>query len=251
MSGLCGWFSSAPGALPISQMAAPLCRFDQSALQVGEHGAGALALAAGPGGGSMLLEDGLLVAAWGERAETLARLWRSHGAKACSALSGSFVFAILDERRGEALLAVDRSGGRPLFYQPVGRTLIFATSAEALVQHSGAGREIDPQALYDYLYFHSVPAPAAIYKGQRRLLPGQFLHLQDGRLKKERYWKLEFHEAGVAGGPEAKQELIATLRGAGEAALGGQQGGVLLSGGQRSAAIAALLPGTPVRTYAV
>jgi asparagine synthase (glutamine-hydrolysing) len=251
VSGLCGWFSPEPAALPISQMAAPLCRFDRAALQVGEHGSGALALVAHPGGGSMLLEDGLLVAAWGERAETLARLWRSHGAKACSALSGSFVFAILDERSGEALLAVDRSGARQLFYQPVGRTLIFATSAEALVQHPGAGREIDPQALYDYLYFHSVPAPAAIYKGQRRLLPGEFLHFHGGRLQKERYWKIQFDEAGVPGGPTPKQELLDTLHSAGEAALGEQQGGVLLSGGQASAAIAALLAAAPVRTYAV
>lgn len=254
MSGLCGWFSPEPGALPISQMAAPLCRFDQAALQVGEHGCGALALAARPGSASMLLEDGLLVAACGERAETLARLWRSDGARACSALAGSFVFAILDERRGEALLAVDRTAGRPLFYQLVGRTLIFASSAEALVQHPGAGREIDPQALYDYLYFHSVPAPAATYKGQRRLLPGEFLHFQGGRLQRARYWQLQFDEAGAPRGAPAKQELLDTLRGASEAALGQQQGGVLLSGGQGSAAIAALLAGAggaALRTYSV
>ena len=185
---------------------------NHAALQVGEHGCGALTLAALPGG---------------------------------------FVFAILDERRGEALLAVDRSGGRPLFYQPVGRTLIFATSAEALVQHPGAGREIDPQVLYDYLYVHGVPAPAAIYNGQRRLLPGEFLHFQGGRLQKERYWKIHFHEAGVAGGLESKRELLDTLRDASEAALGGQRGGVLLSGGPGSAAIAALPADAPVRSYAV
>jgi asparagine synthase (glutamine-hydrolysing) len=64
-----------------------------------------------------------------------------------------------------------------------------------------------------------VPAPAAIYKGQRRLLPGEFLHFQGGRLQKERYWKIEFHEAGVAGGLEPKRELLDTLRDASEAAL--------------------------------
>ncbi|MDB5935876.1 MAG: Asparagine synthase [Massilia sp.] len=254
MSGLCGWFSHDPAALPIEQMAAPLCRFDQAALRVGEHGAGMLALAAGIGDGSMLHEDGLLVAAWGEPADTVARLWRSHGAKACSALSGSFVFALLDERRDEALLAVDRSGARPLYYQQVGRTLVFATSAEALVQHPGAGREIDPQALYNYLYFHGVPAPASIYKGQRRLLAGESLHLQGGRLSRARYWKLQFHETLPAGGPDLKQELVDTVRSASAAESSHAQGGVLLSGGLASAAVAALLAGAgdaPVRTYSV
>lgn len=164
MSGLCGWFSHDPGALPIEQMAAPLCRFDRAPLRVGAHGAGALALAADAASASFLHDDALLVASWGEPAETVARLWRSHGPKACSALSGSFVFAVLDEKRDEAYMAVDRSGSRSLFYQQVGRTLVFASSAEALVQHPGAGREIDPQALYNYVYFHGVPAPASITK---------------------------------------------------------------------------------------
>ncbi|MDL2356422.1 MAG: hypothetical protein QFF03_14310 [Pseudomonadota bacterium] len=74
MSGLCGWFSHEPAAVPIDQMAAPLYRFGAPPLQVGEHGAGALALAVGAGNGSLLHEEGLLVAVWGERAETVARL---------------------------------------------------------------------------------------------------------------------------------------------------------------------------------
>jgi asparagine synthase (glutamine-hydrolysing) len=253
MSGLCGWFSHDPGGLPIVQMAAPLCRFDRLALRVGEHGAGALALAAGAGSGSMLHEDGLLVAVWGERADTLARLWRSHGPKACAALSGSFAFAILDERRDEALLAVDRTAARPLFYQQVGRTLVFASSVDALVLHPGAGREIDPQALYNYLYFHGVPAPAAIYKGQKRLLPGEYLHFQGGRLQRARYWKMQFHEHQAGGAAELKQEFLDTLRSAAQDTLNEHLGGVLLSGGQGSAAIAATLAGggAPLRTYAV
>jgi asparagine synthase (glutamine-hydrolysing) len=253
MSGLCGWFSHEPGALPISQMAAPLCRFDQLPLRVAEHGAGAVALAAAPGNGSILHEEGLIVAIWGERAETLARLWRSHGAKACAALSGSFAFAILDETRDEALLAVDRSAGRALFYQQVGRSLLFATSAEALVQHPGAGREVDPQALYNYLYFHDVPAPAAIYKGQRRLLAGEFLHFQGGRLQRARYWKMQFHESRELIAPDLKPEFLDTLRSATEDALTQHAGGVLLSGGQGSGSIAALLArgGARVRTYTI
>jgi asparagine synthase (glutamine-hydrolysing) len=253
VSGLCGWFSHEPGALPITQMAAPLCRFDQLPLRVAEHGAGAVALAAAPGNGSILHEDGLLVAAWGERAETVARLWRSHGAKACAALSGSFAFAILDEQCDEALLAVDRSATRALFYQQVGRSLLFATSADALVRHPGAGREIDPQALYNYLYFHDVPAPAAIYKGQRRLLAGEFLHFHGGRLQRGRYWKSQFHECQEQSAPELRPEFLDTLRSAADDALSQHAGGVLLSGGQGSAAIAALLAGrgAPVRTYTV
>jgi asparagine synthase (glutamine-hydrolysing) len=199
--GLRGFLTSRRAAAhPDGGAAVPL---RPAAAAVGEHGAGAVALAAAPAT-QHPAEEGLLVAVWGERADTLARLWRSYGAKACAALSGSFAFAILDEQRDEALLAVDRSGGRPLFYQQVGRSLLFATSAEALVQHPGAGREIDPQALYDYLNFHDVPAPGAVYKGQRRLLAGEFLHFQGGRLQRGRYWKMQFHENQQLSAPDLK-----------------------------------------------
>lgn len=252
MSGLCGWFSPGPGALPIGEMGAVLCRDRAQELVTAEHGVGALAMASDAGGASLLREDGLLVAMWGERADTLARLWRSHGAKACAALSGSFAFAILDERRGEALLAVDRTGARPLYYQQLGSTLAFASSADALARHPGAGHEIDPQALYNYLYFHGVPAPASIYKGQRRLMPGESLHMCGARLTRTRYWKLRFDESAGAGGPALQQELLDTVRSASADAQGGDGGGVLLSGGRASAAIAALLSGAgQLRTYSV
>lgn len=119
MSGLCGWFSREPGALPIADMAAPLRGPGKAPARCASHAMGAAALVGGHG---LYHEDGLLIAHWGERPDTLARLWRTHGAKACAALSGHFAFAILDERRAEALLAVDRCASRPLYYQMVGRT---------------------------------------------------------------------------------------------------------------------------------
>jgi asparagine synthase (glutamine-hydrolysing) len=241
MSGLCGWFSREPGALPLAQMATPLCRFEPGALRTAAHSAGAVALAGGLERTGLYHEDGLLIAHCGERVDALARLWRTHGPKACAALSGHFSFAILDERRGEALLAVDRCATQPLFYQLVGRTLVFASSADALALHPGSGHELDPQALYNYLYFHAAPGPGTMYRGQRRLAPGEYVHLHGGRLERARYWRLRFTEHGEGALPELRAELAATVRSAVEASIGQQQSGVLLSGGSASAALAGLV----------
>ncbi|MCS0608053.1 asparagine synthase-related protein [Massilia solisilvae] len=253
MSGLCGWFSREPAALPIAQMAAPLCRFDQAPLRTAAHGMGAVALAGGLDCASLYHEDGLLIAHWGERVDALARLWRAHGVKACAALSGQFAFALIDERRGEALLAVDRAASRPLYYQLVGHTLVFASSTDAMVLHPGAGREVDPQALYNYLYFHAVPG--SIYKGQRRLAPGEYVHLRAGRLERTRYWRLRFHERQPAtNSPVLASELLDTIRGAVECCVGQQRTGVMLGGGPASTALGALLAnasGQRVPTFAV
>ncbi len=240
MSGLCGWFSREPSALPIAQMAAPLTRFSQAPLRTGAHSLGAVALAGGLDAGSLYHEDGLLIAHWGERADAVARLWRAHGAKACAALSGQFAFALIDERRGEALLAVDRCATRPLYYQLVGHTLVFASSLDAFVLHPGAGREVDPQALYNYLYFHAVPG--SIYHGHKRLAPGEFIHIHaSGRLERARYWRLRFQERQAAARQQLERELVETAKGAVEACLGQQRAGVMLGGGPASAALAAIV----------
>ncbi|MEO7497675.1 MAG: asparagine synthase-related protein [Massilia sp.] len=254
MSGLCGWFSHEPAALPIAQMGAPLCRLDRVPLRCGEHAAGALALAAQPDSGSLLHEDGLLLAIWGGRAASLARLWRSHGANACVAFGGHFAFAILDQQRDEMLIAVDRYATRPMFYQQIGRSIVFASSAEALVEHPGVGREIDPQALYQYLYFQNLGGSAAIYRGVRRLLPGEFVHLQSGRPLRGRYWKMQFHEAQALPRAELENELCDTLRTAVHDAVGQRPAGVLLGGGIGSAALASLMAATaesPLHSFTV
>lgn len=240
MSGLCGWFSREPSALPIAQMAAPLTRFSQAPLRTGAHSLGAVALAGGLDAGSLYHEDGLLIAHWGERVDALARLWRAHGAKACAALSGQFAFALVDERRGETLLAVDRCATRPLYYQLVGHTLVFASSLDAFVLHPGTGREVDPQAIYNYLYFHAVPG--SIYHGHKRLAPGEYIHIHaSGRLERTRYWRLRFQERQTTVRPEIGHELVETAKGAVEACLGQQRTGVMLGGGPASAALAAMV----------
>ncbi|MGZ5198517.1 MAG: asparagine synthase-related protein [Telluria sp.] len=240
MSGLCGWCSREPSGLPIGRMATPLCRLNQAPLRTGAHSLGAVALAGGLDAGSLYHEDGLLIAHWGERVDALARMWRAHGAQACAALSGQFAFALIDERRGEALLAVDRCATRPLYYQQVGHTLVFASSADALLLHPGASREVDPQALYNYLYFHAVPGSA--YRGHKRLAPGEYVHFHtSGRLERTRYWRLRFQERHPAILPELKGELVDTAKCAVESSIGQQQTGVMLGGGPSSAALAALL----------
>jgi asparagine synthase (glutamine-hydrolysing) len=118
---------------------------------------------------------------------------------------------------------------------------VFASSTDALALHPGAGRDTDPQALYNYLHFGAVPGPQAIYKGQRRLAPGEFLHLHGGRVDRGRYWRLRFHEHEPGGLPELRSELLATLNSAVESSLGQQKAAVMLGGGARSAALAALL----------
>ncbi|KQQ97406.1 asparagine synthase-related protein [Massilia sp. Leaf139] len=248
--GFCGWFSREPAALPLADMAAPFA--GGRPLRSAAHSLGCAALAAGAGAASLYHHDGLLIACFGIDAEVLARLWRTQGARACAALSGHFAFALLDERRAEALLAVDRCATRPLFYQMAGRSLVFATSSEALARHPGSGRELDPQALFDYLYLHAVHGPRTLFAGQRRLAPGECLHLHGGRVERIRYWRMRYTEHALDPAPHTG--LLDALSCALDPERSPAPAGVMLTGGAAGSLLATLLQRgaeVPLHTYAV
>jgi asparagine synthase (glutamine-hydrolysing) len=141
-----------------------------------------------------------------------------------------------------------------LSYQIAGECLIFASSADALVQHPLAPTEIDPQGIYNYVYFHMVPSPGTIYKGQRRLLPGEYLVFKMGRAEARKYWHMEFQENEKGDFYSMKREFLQVLRSSVAGARGGQKVGAFLSGGTDSSTIAGILgqvSGEPAHTYSI
>ncbi len=268
MSGLCGWFGHGAGVgengALLEAMAAPLARFDHSEVQPLVGARSAAALAGAPGRRHVYQEAGLIVALWGDArlgaepgaalARALAAAWRAAPEQLCAGLNGAFSLCILDEAQGTALLAIDRMGSYPLLWQLAGETLVFGSSADAIVRHPRTPAAIDAQGLFNYVYFHMVPSPGTVYQGQQRLLPGHYLHYQQGRVSTHSYWRMQFQEQGQAGFAELKEQFIALLRQSVRAAADGQQVGAFLSGGTDSSTIAGILcqvAGVPARTFSI
>ncbi len=255
MSGICGWFSTDVAALPIDTMAAPLMQFDQSTLLSATGRCGTVAVASLSTVAGIERGDGVMLALWASTpGPSLLPLWRKHGPAMCAHLHGAFTLVVIDEHKEEALLAIDRSGVHSLCYQQQGRSLIFASSSDALIRHPCVSRQIDHQAIYDYLYFHMVPAPGSIYREQQRLLPGEYVYLRRGRVTRERYWRPQFDEGGKLPFAQLSNEFLTTMQGAVRAASSGQEVGAFLSGGTDSSTITAMLreaSGKPPRTYSI
>ncbi|QBE63614.1 asparagine synthetase B family protein [Pseudoduganella lutea] len=268
MSGICGWIGhGAQDRDLIGRMAAPLARFDDSAVHQAEGSRSAAAVA---GAGDVHRQDGLLIALWGHpvlRDPALAQQAGTRGTaavlaaqrhlgaeKLCGLLGGAFALCILDERAGEAILAIDRLGVHPLTWQLAGEALLFASSADALIRHPLARRDIDPQGIYNYVYFHMVPAPGTVYKDQQRLLPGHFLHYRQGRVETRPYWQMAFQEDGRRSFDDLKEEFLAQLKNGVREASAGAKVGAFLSGGTDSSTIAGMLcdvGGAPAETYSI
>src|SRR5882672_1561669 len=272
MSGLCGWFHSghASRASPevIAEMAAQLSRFDASKVHSASTGFGAVA-AAGANAG-VFQDDERLVVVWGHARFTdagLAALAQRHGvARALAqgyarkgigvltALSGACALAVLEARGGDAVLAIDRMGTRPLCYCVVAGTLVFGSTLDAISAFPGSAAEVNRQAIYDYVYFHMVPGPHTIRAGHHRLLPGSSLIWRNGELETSPYWEMRYVENEKRPMSELKKDFLAALR---EGVRGAAQDGTVgafLSGGTDSSTIAGVLgevTGKPTRTYSI
>ncbi|MDH3314165.1 MAG: asparagine synthase C-terminal domain-containing protein [Betaproteobacteria bacterium] len=272
MSGLCGWFdpkrSGPADPQVIEAMAAPLNRFDGSAVRSASAGFGAVA-AAGTDL-DIFQDDHQLVAVWGRArfsdadlgalaqrdgmARAIAQGYARKGADVLTALAGTFALAILDGRGGEAVLAIDRMGTRPLCYCVAVGTLVFGSTLDSISAFPGSTAEIDQQAIYDYVYFHMVPGPRTIHVGRHRLLPGTFLLWRNGKAETRSYWEMRFAEDERPSFPELKKEFLTLLREGVREAAQGDTVGTFLSGGTDSSTLAGMLgevTGKPARTYSI
>jgi asparagine synthase (glutamine-hydrolysing) len=167
--------------------------------------------------------------------------FRARGTDALQELQGSFALAVLQADPPQALLAIDRMGIEALCYALAGERLAFGTRADVVAQLRGVPPEIDPQAVYDYLFFHMVPAPETIFRGVSKLLPGHSACWSEGRLRVEPYWRMKYVDRRAV--PE--EQLIARFRQAIEAGVqrqaDGEGIGAFLSGGTDSTTVAGTL----------
>ncbi len=125
-------------------------------------------------------------------AVAVAHGWVRFGEKLPTLMRGNFAFAVLEPLKKQACLVLDRVGAERLCYAKHGGQLVFGSSVQSVAAHPTVGRVIDPQAIYDYLYFHTIPAPRSLYQGVHKLLPGQIVTLKDGQISTDFYWQADY-----------------------------------------------------------
>ena len=95
-------------------------------------------------------------------------------------LVGMFAFAVWDRHTRTLTLARDRIGIKPLYWTYTNGLFLFASDIKGLRAHNGWTRAIDRESLGAYMRWGHVPAPYSIYRGVRKLLPGELLVLTHG-----------------------------------------------------------------------
>ena len=160
--------------------------------------------------------------------EVIVHLYKERGENCFQYLRGMFAVAIWDAERRQLVLARDRVGKKPLYYSYDGSRLVFASELKGLLVVPGIPRDLDLEALSDYLALRYVPAPKSIFRSIRKIRPGHYLVISPMGIRETEYWDLSFspisdmaeeewigrlseEEFSVTGPPERRKAQIAGM----------------------------------------
>lgn len=120
--------------------------------------------------------------------ETILPLYLADGPAAVEQLDGMFGLAIWDQRTKTLLLARDRAGEKPLFYTKVPGEVLFASELQCLLRHPDVSRELDREAIAEYLALGYIPEPHTAFRAIRRVPAGAYMLFRGDSEETVRYW---------------------------------------------------------------
>jgi asparagine synthase (glutamine-hydrolysing) len=130
-------------------------------------------------------------------------------------LRGMFAIVIWDSKKETLYLIRDRIGIKPLYYTIVENEFYFASEIKALLVNKKIKREIDYEAVYDYLSFLVSPAPKTLFKQIFKLPAGHYIEVKQGNVSEPiEYWdvfdnNVDLNKVNIK---DIKQELLCKFK---------------------------------------
>jgi asparagine synthase (glutamine-hydrolysing) len=178
--------------------------------------------------------------------EVLVHAYEEYGEAFLGRLRGMFALALWDARRRRLLAARDRAGEKPLYYTLTPQGLRLASEIKALLSRPEVDREMDLEALDQFLTYEYIIAPRTIFRAIRKLPAAHYLLYSDGEVTVQRYWDAADVQPRAWSDGEAAEAVRETLgRAVRSQMMSDVPLGVFLSGGIDSSAVAMMLRGTP------
>lgn len=142
--------------------------------------------------------------------EVLMHLLIKEGKDCLNKLNGFFAFAFFDQQENRMLLARDRYGIKPLYYQFDEDKMLFGSNLKTILA-LGIEKNLDFNSLHQYLQLNYIPAPDTIFKKVKKMLPGQYLEVSKKKIKKRFYYQLSRQKNTSSDSFEASSEKFKEL----------------------------------------
>ncbi len=129
--------------------------------------------------------------------ETLVHLYEQYGVDMLKYIRGMFAFLIYDYNKKEIFAARDFFGIKPFYYSLINGNLLFGSEIKSFLEYPQFKKEVNEQALENYLTFQYSVLDETFFKGVYKLPPSHYMIFKDGNIKLERYFDPMFIEADI------------------------------------------------------
>ncbi|WP_054742731.1 asparagine synthase (glutamine-hydrolyzing) [Cellulosilyticum ruminicola] len=124
--------------------------------------------------------------------EVLVHGYEEYGTELVNHLRGMFAFVIWDREEQVLFGARDHFGIKPFYYTLFDDNFVYGSEIKAILKHPEVKRELNEEALENYLTFQYSALPETFFKGIFKLPPAHYFVLKDGKMSLTRYWEPVF-----------------------------------------------------------
>ncbi|MGH7496481.1 MAG: asparagine synthase (glutamine-hydrolyzing) [bacterium] len=187
--------------------------------------------------------------------EVILRAYLEYGLDCVQHFNGMFAIAIWDARQRRLVAFRDRVGVKPFYYALDDDGIVFASEVKSILQFRTAPVETNLDALDCFMTLGYVIGPQTMFKDVQKLEPGHLLVCENGEVRKQQYWEIDYSIRNGRDLDAASEELMALLESSIRLRLRSDVPlGVFLSGGIDSSTVVALLHRLakgPIKTFSV
>ena len=144
--------------------------------------------------------------------EVLIHGYEEYGEELLTKLRGMFAFVIWDSKKKKLFAARDFFGIKPFYYALVDGQLVFASEIKSILKYTPYNKEMNRDALENYLTFQYSVLPETFFKGIYKLMPSHCLTFENGRLDIKRYWEPVFEPDENTGLPEMVDRIDSAMQ---------------------------------------
>jgi asparagine synthase (glutamine-hydrolysing) len=125
--------------------------------------------------------------------EVAVHAYEEYGEDCINHFNGMFAFAVWDKKNRKLFLARDRLGIKPLYYTCQGGKFLFASEIKSILQDKTVKRNLNFEAIDNYLTFRYVPGEETFFSEIKKLPPAHCLVIRERGFIKRSYWSIDLN----------------------------------------------------------